>query len=132
MANLAAKTVIGRHRSSLLSLAASTALAVGAGFSPPTTSLADEGGTSFWQPGTFGSLAAVPPEPGWSLSLVNYYTSASAHGAVAAAREITIGRLNPTVNVNLNVNLSSKADSVHSPRAMRSQRRCLAANLPPA
>ena len=90
-----------------LSLAASTAFAVGAGFSPPTTSLSDEGGTSFWQPGTFGSLAAVPAEPGWSLELVNYYTSANAGGAVAAAREVTIGRLSPAVNVNLNVNLSS-------------------------
>jgi hypothetical protein len=47
-----------------------------------------------------------------ALALVNYYTSASASGAVAAAREITIGRLSPTVNVNLNVNLSSKADSI--------------------
>ena len=105
-------TVIGRHRPSLLSLAAGTAFAVGVGLSPPTTSLADEGGTSFWQPGTYGSLAAVPPESGWSFAVLNYYTSASAGGAVAAAREITIGRLSPTVNVNLNVNFSSKADSV--------------------
>ena len=31
---------------------------------------ADEGGVSFWLPGQFGSLAAVPTEPGWSLGTV--------------------------------------------------------------
>ena len=30
---------------------------------------ADEGGVSFWLPGQFGSFAAVPSEPGFSLSL---------------------------------------------------------------
>ena len=30
-------------------------------------SLADEGGVSFWIPGFFGSLAAAPQQPGWSL-----------------------------------------------------------------
>ena len=43
---------------------------------------------------------------------VNYYTSVSAGGLVAAAHEITIGKLNPTVNVNLNVDLKSKVDLV--------------------
>lgn len=32
----------------------------------PAISLADEGGVSFWLPGLFGSLAAVPPQPGWA------------------------------------------------------------------
>src|SRR5438105_4152603 len=30
--------------------------------------LADEGGVSFWVPGFFGSLAAAPQQPGWSLA----------------------------------------------------------------
>ena len=30
----------------------------------PQASLADEGGVSFWLPGTFGSLAAVPDPDG--------------------------------------------------------------------
>jgi hypothetical protein len=39
---------------------------------------ADEGGVSFWLPGVYGSLAAVPLPPGWSFSTTNYYTSVSA------------------------------------------------------
>jgi hypothetical protein len=37
--------------------------------------IADEGGVSFWLPGTYGSLSAVP---GWSFSTFNYYVSVSA------------------------------------------------------
>jgi hypothetical protein len=39
---------------------------------------ADEGGVSYWLPGTYGSLAAVPAVPGWSFSTFNYYDSVSA------------------------------------------------------
>jgi hypothetical protein len=86
------------------------ALLVGGLLSAPTGALADEGGVSFWLPGLFGSLAAVPQQPGWALTVINYYDSVGASGGVAASREITIGRFNPTVNVNLNVNLSAKID----------------------
>jgi hypothetical protein len=34
---------------------------------PDQVARADEGGVSFWLPGQFGSLAAVPVAPGWSL-----------------------------------------------------------------
>ena len=88
------------------------ALTLAVVFSVPGISLADEGGVSFWLPGQFGSLAAIPQQPGWALAIVNYYTSVSAGGNVAAAREITIGRFNPTVNVNLNVNLKADAELV--------------------
>ena len=71
---------------------------------------ADENGISFWLPGLFGSLAAVPQQPGWQLTVMNYYDSVSASGAVAASREITIGKFNPTVNANLNVNVNAKLD----------------------
>jgi len=40
--------------------------------------LADEGGVSFWLPGQYGSLAAAPGAPGWSLPVVYYHTSADA------------------------------------------------------
>src|SRR5271169_3975757 len=40
--------------------------------------VADEGGVSFWLPGTYGSLTAVPGVPGWSFSAFNYYDSVSA------------------------------------------------------
>jgi hypothetical protein len=75
-------------------------------------SLADEGGVSFWLPGQFGSLAAGPQQPGWSIGAVYYHTSVDAGGDVAAARQASIGRLNPTVNVNLSANLDARPDLV--------------------
>jgi hypothetical protein len=71
---------------------------------------ADESGTSFWLPGTYGSLAAVPGTPGWAVASVYYHTSVSAGADVAAAREVQIGRFNPSVTVNLNANLHATAD----------------------
>ena len=44
-------------------------------------------------PGFFGSLAATPQQPGWSLANIYYHTSVSAGGGVALAREITIGKI---------------------------------------
>jgi hypothetical protein len=41
---------------------------------------ADEGGVSFWLPGQFGSFAAVPTTPGWSLGAVYYHASSDAGG----------------------------------------------------
>jgi hypothetical protein len=110
MRNLAAG--IGRPRINCLlrGLVASLVLALGAALSLPMASFADENGVSFWLPGLFGSLAAVPQQPGWQLTVMNYYDSVTASGAVAASREITIGRLNPTVNVNLNVNINARVD----------------------
>src|SRR5215471_8129595 len=71
----------------------------------PGASLADEGGVSFWLPGLYGSLAAVPTAPGWSDLNFLYNTSVHAGADVATAREITIGRFNPTLNINLNASL---------------------------
>jgi hypothetical protein len=73
---------------------------------------ADEGGVSFWLPGLFGSLAAVPGQPGWSFLAFNYYDSVKAGADVSRSREIQIGRFDPTVNVNLNANLKSTVDIV--------------------
>jgi hypothetical protein len=44
-----------------------------------TSAWADEGGTSFWLPGQYGSFAAVAPEPGTSLAMVSYWYSAQAN-----------------------------------------------------
>ncbi|WP_414645128.1 hypothetical protein [Bradyrhizobium sp.] len=41
-----------------------TALAMASFSTQPA--LADVGGVSFWLPGIFGSLAAVPVTPGWA------------------------------------------------------------------
>ena len=73
---------------------------------------ADESGVSYWLPGRFGSLAATPQVPGWSMAAVYYHTSVEASGAVAAARQIQIGRFAPTVNVNLNASLNAQADLI--------------------
>jgi hypothetical protein len=81
-------------------LAASTAVA-----------RADEGGVSFWIPGFFGSLAAVPSQaPGWSVTEIFYHDSVSASGNVALARAAQIGQipvnLTATVNANVNANVN--------------------------
>jgi hypothetical protein len=67
---------------------------------------ADENGISFWIPGFFGSLAAAPQQPGWSLSNIYYHTSVSAGGDVALAREFQIRQVpvNLTARANANVN----------------------------
>lgn len=78
--------------------------------SMPGAAYADEGGVSYWLPGRFSSLAATPQVPGWSMAEVYYHTSVSAFGAVAAARQIQIGRIPANVNVSLNANLNAQAD----------------------
>jgi hypothetical protein len=76
----------------------------------PQASRADEGGVSLWLPGQFGSMAATPAVPGWSLGTVSYHTSVEASGNVAAARQIQIGQVPATANVNLNANLNASGN----------------------
>jgi hypothetical protein len=63
----------------------------------PGIVLADEGGVSFWLPGFYGSLAAVPTGPGFGLDTFFYDTNVNAGADVAIAREFQTGRLNPTL-----------------------------------
>jgi hypothetical protein len=79
--------------------------------SAPTGALADEGGVSFWLPGLFGSLAAVPQQPGFSLTGIDYYDSVKAGGDVALAREFEINRFNTNFKVNFNANFNANLDS---------------------
>jgi hypothetical protein len=76
----------------------------------PQISRADEGGVSFWLPGLFGSLAAAPAEPGWSVAAINYFTNVNAGANVAAARQIEIGRFSPTATASLSASLHADAD----------------------
>src|SRR5689334_11799756 len=78
----------------------------------PQISRADEGGVSFWLPGQYASLAAAPQVPGWAMGVVYLHSNVSASGAVAASREITVGKIPANVNVNLNLSLSVQADLV--------------------
>ena len=71
---------------------------------------ADEDGVSFWIPGFFGSLAATPQQPGWSLTSILYNTNVSASGNAAIAREIRIGDL-PKTTINISGNANVHADA---------------------
>jgi hypothetical protein len=88
----------------------SLAFLLGGLLSVPSGALADEGGVSFWLPGLFGSLAAVQLQPGWSVTTFEYYDSVHAGGDVALAREVTIGRFTPRLNVDINASLHSQID----------------------
>ncbi len=65
---------------------AATLLVAVALASAAPVSHADENGISFWVPGFFGSLAATPQSPGWSLAVINYYTNVSASGNAALSQ----------------------------------------------
>ena len=54
---------------------------------------------SFWFPGQFGSLAAVPLEPGWSLPVIYYHASSDA----SASKDFAIGG-------NITAGLDARAD----------------------
>ncbi len=93
----------GRH-----GLAASTLLSAMVLFSQ--CALADEGGVSFWIPGFFGSLAAAPQQPGWSLTNVYYHTSVSAGGNVALAREFEIKQVPANLTARLDGSINATGD----------------------
>jgi hypothetical protein len=80
--------------------------------SAPDGLKADEAGVSFWIPGFFGSLAAAPQQPGWSLTTIYYHTSVSAGGDVGIARERELGNIpvNVKLAASLNANVSAQAD----------------------
>ena len=54
----------------------------------PRASLADQGGVSFWIPGFFGSLAAVPLQPGPSIVSMHYHTSVDADAQSRAQKSL--------------------------------------------
>jgi hypothetical protein len=78
--------------------------------SVPKLAMADEGGVSFWVPGFFGSLAAAPQQPGWSMATIYYHTSVSAGGDVALAREFQLGRIPANLTANLSASLNATGD----------------------
>src|SRR5262245_64787105 len=63
---------------------------------------ADEGGVSFWIPGFFGSLAAVPAQaPGWSVTSIYYHTYVFAGGDVEWARAMSLGGFTVTLSTTM-------------------------------
>ncbi|EHR04934.1 SphA family protein [Bradyrhizobium sp. WSM471] len=75
-------------------------------------SYADQGGSSFWFPGQFASLAAVQQTPGWALSVIDYHSGVAAAGSAAVAKQIQASRIPANVNVSLNLGLSGRTDLV--------------------
>ena len=80
---------------------------------------ADEGGVSFWLPGQFGSLAAVPTEPGWSLPSVYYYTTSHAE----AGDEFPLGG-RVTADLDASAALLFVAPSLRLPEAVARSAGC--------
>lgn len=54
---------------------------------------ADEGGTSYWTPGSFGSMAAVPTSPGWSVTAFHIHSNTRQAGAATFAQDPVLGLL---------------------------------------
>jgi len=78
---------------------------------PAQFARADEGGVSFWIPGFFGSLAAVPQQaPGWSVAEIYYHTSVSAGGDVARAREFEIRGIPANLTANFSGSVNANVD----------------------
>ena len=86
-------------------LLAAVLLALAALVGTTKLSRADENGVSFWIPGFFGSLAATPQQPGWSVASIYYHADVSGAGNIALSKEISIGQFNPALNVDVNANL---------------------------
>ena len=86
------------------------ALALAALASAPNMARADEGGVSFWVPGFFGSLAATPQTPGFSLAAIYYHTSVKAGSDVAFARQVSRGNITVPFTANVDINLKARAD----------------------
>ena len=78
-----------------------------------TSSLADEGGVSFWVPGFYGSLAATPQVPGFSFANVFYYNQVSAGGNVAFAKQVSLGNINANFNGNFSANVHGSAEPLY-------------------
>jgi len=78
---------------------------------PTQSARADEGGVSFWIPGFFGSLAAVPAQaPGWSMTSIYYHDQVSAAGDVVRAREFELGRVPVNLTASFTGNVNANVD----------------------
>lgn len=100
-------------RLSLINLARVAAAALAAGITNARTPAhADQGGISFWLPGSFGSLAAIPGAPGWAWGTIYIHTTANAGGDVASSRAIRLGDATANLNVTLDARLRAAVDAI--------------------
>lgn len=61
---------------------------------------ADEGGVSFWLPGQFGSLIAIPGAPGWTATGLFYHGSVDAGGGKAFPQG---GEIRAGIDADMNI-----------------------------
>jgi len=85
-------------------------LAAAAALTGAHPAAADENGVSFWVPGTFGSLAAVPLPAGWSLTTSILHQTLHADGATAFSRQVGVGPYTATLNANVSASLDEHAE----------------------
>lgn len=76
----------------------------------PAPASADQGGISFWLPGSFASLAATPLTTGWSFATIYLHSDVSAGGDVAASRTIRFPNRTANLTVNLDATLQARTD----------------------
>jgi hypothetical protein len=73
---------VGARRQTLCDVRRGGAIAIGIATAlallHPHAARADQAGISFWLPGLYGSLAAVPSQPGWTVASIYYHTSVDA------------------------------------------------------
>jgi hypothetical protein len=80
---------INRYRSAYwVRLAILIAFLAGASAMPLSIAYGDESGVSFWLPGQYASLAALPPDPGFNLTTTFY----AYHGDAGADKTFSRGR----------------------------------------
>ena len=72
-------------------------------------SSADESGASFWSPGTFANLAAVPGEPGWSFSATYFHATLMGRNNVATADTLPLFP-RTTLKVLLDADIKTNVD----------------------
>jgi hypothetical protein len=76
----------------------------------PNPSPADESGASFWSPGTFANLAAVPAEPGWSFSATYFHATLMGGNNQATADTLPLFRRTTTLTVQLDADIRTNVD----------------------
>jgi hypothetical protein len=79
----------GASRAAIATSAAAMAVLVAV----PGAAFADEGGASFWVPGSFGSMAAVPGSPGWSVTAWFYTANTSSKATDAFVNSGSYGTI---------------------------------------
>jgi hypothetical protein len=72
----------------------------------------DEAGVSFWIPGFYGSLSALPGSPGWSFASIYYHTSVDAGANVALPLD---GQVVSGLDASGDVGIISPAYTLPSP-----------------